>query len=135
MAWALATLSLAGALAAPGVTGLVGADAGPVPARLVAAGDNPERFKSEAAFAHLCGVALIPASAGKTVRHRLRRRGTRAANRALSLLAIGRPGWDARTPAYAAKRTRDGTTKPESIRCVKRSIAREVFKTLPASLT
>ena len=76
----------------------VGADT--AAALLMAAGENPERLRSEAAFARLCGVAPLPASSGKTTRHRLDRGGNREANRALYLLALGRMGWDARTRAY-----------------------------------
>jgi len=100
---------------------------------LVAAGDNPDRLRSEGAFAQLCGVAPLPASSGKTQRHRLSRGGNRDANRALYLLAVGRLGWDQRTRAYAEKRTRDGKSKPEIIRCLKRFIAREVYHALTAS--
>ncbi len=99
---------------------------------LVAAGDHPERVRSEAAFAHLCGVAPVPASSGKTHRHRLSRGGNRDANRALYLLAIGRLGWDERTRAYADRRTQEGKSKAEIIRCLKRSIVREVYKALAA---
>ena len=101
-------------------------------ALLVAAGDNPDRLRGEAAFARLCGVAPVPASSGKTQRHRLSRGGNRDANRALYLLAIGRLGWDERTRAYAERRTREGKTKPEIIRCLKRYIAREVYRAFRA---
>jgi transposase len=74
--------------------------------------------------------APVPASSGKTQRHRLNRSGNRDANRALYLLAIGRLGWDERTRAYADKRKRDGRTKPEIIRCLKRYIAREIYPAL-----
>ena len=83
----------------------VGADT--AGALLVGAGDNPDRLRSEAAFARLCGVAPVPASSGRTTRYRLSRGGNRDANRALYLLAIGRMGWDARTRDYAARRTAD----------------------------
>ncbi len=95
-------------------------------------GDNPDRLRSEAAFAHQCGVAPVPASSGKTRRHRLSRGGNRDANRALYLLAIGRLGWDDRTRGYVDKRTRDGKTTPEIIRCLTRDIAREVYRALTA---
>ena len=97
---------------------------------LAAAGDNPERLRSEAAFAHLCGVAPIPASSGKTVRHRLDRGGNRDANRALHLLAVRRLAWDPRTRAYATRRTAEGKTTPEILRCLKRYLARELFPLL-----
>ena len=97
---------------------------------LIAAGDNPERLKDEAAFAHLCGSAPIPASSGKTVRHRLNRHGNRDANRALYVIAVCRMSRDERTRAYVAKRTAEGKSKKEIIRCLKRYIAREVYRTL-----
>jgi transposase len=87
---------------------------------LIAAGDNPERLKSEASFAHLCGVAPIPASSGKIVRHRLNRHGNRDANRALYMIALGRMSRDERTRTYVAWRTAEGKSKKEIIRCLKR---------------
>jgi transposase len=101
---------------------------------LIAAGDDPERLKNEAAFAHLCGAAPIPASSGKTVRHRLNRHGDRDANRALYVIAICRMSHDERTRTYVARRTKEGKTKKEIIRCLKRYIAREVYRIL-ASLS
>jgi transposase len=101
---------------------------------LIAAGDNPERLKNEAAFAHLCGAAPIPASSGKTVRHRLNRHGDRDANRALYVIAICRMSRDKRTRAYVERRTKEGKSKKEIIRCLKRYIAREVYRIL-ASLS
>lgn len=97
---------------------------------LIAVGDNPERLKSEAAFAHLCGVAPIPASSGKIVRHRLNRRGNRDANRALYAIAFGRMRRDQRTRDYVARRTAEGKSKKEIIRCLKRYIARELYRIL-----
>jgi transposase len=97
---------------------------------LVTAGDNPERLRSEAAFAHLCGVAPIPASSGKTTRHRLNRGGDREANKALYLLAVRRMGWDPATRAYVARRTTEGLSKLEIIRCLKRYLARELYPLL-----
>lgn len=94
---------------------------------LLTAGDNPERLRSEAGFAALCGVSPVPASSGKTVRHRLNRGGDRAANSALHIIAIGRLRTDARTKVYVAKRIAEGHSKLEAIRCLKRYIAREVF--------
>ena len=75
----------------------------------------------------LCGVSPVPASSGKTVRHRLNRGGDRAANSALHIIAIGRLRTDARTKVYVAKRIAEGHSKLEAIRCLKRYIAREVF--------
>jgi transposase len=100
---------------------------------LVAAGDNPKRLKSEACFAHLCGVAPIPASSGKIVRHRLNRRGNRDANRALYMIAFGRMSRDERTQTYVARRTAEGKSKKEIIRCLKRYIARELYRVLTIS--
>lgn len=94
---------------------------------LVTAGDNPDRLHSEAAFAMLCGVAPLPASSGKTTRHRLNRGGDRAANSALHKIAIARLATDPDTRAYAARRTSEGKTKKDILRCLKRAIAREVF--------
>lgn len=119
--------------AAPTLVAIKGIGVDTAGALLVAVGDNSERVRSEAAFAHLCGVAPVPASSGKTQRHRLSRSGNRDANRALYLLAIGRLGWDERTQAYAARRTREGKTKAEIIRCLKRYIARETYRALTAA--
>ncbi|MGV9714070.1 IS110 family transposase [Gordonia sp. NPDC003424] len=94
---------------------------------LVTAGDNPERLRTEAAFAALCGVSPIPASSGKTNRHRLNRGGDRAANCAIHQIALVRMGCDDRTQAYIAKKTTEGKSTLEAMRCLKRAIAREVF--------
>lgn len=94
---------------------------------LITAGDNPQRLRSEASFAALCGVSPIPASSGKTNRHRLNRGGDRAANSALHIIAIGRLRTDPRTQAYIEKRRNDGLSKLEALRCLKRYIAREVY--------
>jgi transposase len=97
---------------------------------LTSAGDNPDRLRSEAAFAHLCGVAPIPASSGRTHRHRLNRGGDRAANNALYIVVLGRLRYDPRTRAYAERRKTEGLSKPEIIRCLKRYVAREMFAVL-----
>jgi transposase len=97
---------------------------------LVAIGDNPERMRNESAFAHLCGVALLPASSGKTTRHRLNRGGDRQANYALYILAVTRMAWDPRTRAYVTRRQAEGKTTKEIIRCLKRHIAREIYRLL-----
>jgi transposase len=102
---------------------------------LVTAGDNPERIRNEAAFAHLCGVAPIPASSGKTSgRRRLNRGGDRAANAALYVIVLSRLRWDERTRVYVERRTKEGHSKKEIIRCLKRYIAREVFAAIQADL-
>ncbi|MGW5755895.1 IS110 family transposase [Nocardia rhamnosiphila] len=94
---------------------------------LVTMGENPHRIRSEAAFAKLCGAAPIPASSGRTHRHRLNRGGDRQANAALHRIVICRLRWDPATRAYAERRTTQGLTKKEIIRCLKRYIAREIF--------
>ncbi len=100
---------------------------------LVAAGSNPERLYSEAAFASLCGVNPIPASSGKTNRHRLNRGGHRQANAALYRIVIVRIRHDPRTQAYMHRRTTEGMSKKEIIRCLKRYVAREVYSILKTS--
>lgn len=94
---------------------------------LLTAGDNPQRLRSEASFAALCGVSPVPASSGKTIRHRLNRGGDRAANSALHIIAIGRLRTDPKTKAYVARRIAEGHSKLDAIRALKRYIAREVF--------
>jgi transposase len=103
---------------------------------LVAAGDNPERLHSEATFAHLCGVAPIDASSGKHEHHRLNRGGDRQANSALWHIVITRMASDPTTTAYIERRMKEGLTKKQALRCLKRYIAREVYNALPrAELT
>ncbi|MEU2202731.1 IS110 family transposase [Isoptericola sp. NPDC019482] len=97
---------------------------------LVTAGQNAERLHSEAAFAMLCGVAPIPASSGKTHRHRLNRGGDRQANAALYRITLCRMRWDPRTRDYVERRTREGLSKKDIIRCLKRLIAREIYHVL-----
>jgi transposase len=97
---------------------------------LVVAGDNPQRLKSEASFASLCGVSPIEASSGKVVRHRLNRGGNRDANRALHMICVVRMGRDRRTREYVARRTAEGKGKREILRCLKRYVAREVYRML-----
>lgn len=100
---------------------------------LVLAGDNPERLKSEASFASLCGVSPVEASSGKVVRHRLNRGGNRDANRALHMVCVVRMGSDRRTKAYVVRRLAEGKSKWEIMRCLKRYIAREVYRVLLSS--
>ncbi len=101
---------------------------------LVLAGDNPQRLANEASFASLCGVSPVEASSGKVVRHRLNRGGNRDANCALHMICVVRMGSERRTREYVAKRTAEGKSKSEIMRCLKRYIAREVFRILaPAS--
>src|SRR5215467_2254301 len=97
---------------------------------LATAGDNPGRVRREASFAALCGASPVDASSGKQLRHRLNRGGDRQANSALWTIAMTRLACDPRTKAYAARRTAEGKNKKEIIRCLKRHIAREIYKTL-----
>jgi transposase len=97
---------------------------------LITAGDNPDRLRSQAAFAHLCAAAPVPANSGRTHRHRLNRGGDRQANSALHTIALVRMRHDPRTRDYVARRTAEGMTKKDIIRCLKRYLAREVYKHL-----
>lgn len=96
---------------------------------LVAAGDNPQRLRNEAAWARLCGVAPIPASSG--ARHRLNRGGDRHANSALWRIVLVRMGSHEPTRAYVTRRTAEGLSKREIMRCLKRYVAREIYHSLP----
>ncbi|WP_184840554.1 IS110 family transposase [Allocatelliglobosispora scoriae] len=97
---------------------------------LIVAGDNIDRVRSEAAWARLCGVAPIPASSGLTTRHRLNRGGHRQANAALYRSVIVRMQHHQPTRAYVTRRTSEGKTKAEIIRCLKRLLAREIWALL-----
>lgn len=99
-------------------------------ALLLAAGDNPERLSSETSFAALCGVSPIEASSGKTHRRRLNRGGDRQANSALYTITIARLRWDQHTQDYVQRRVTQGKTRREAIRCLKRYIAREIYREL-----
>ena len=101
---------------------------------LMCAGDNPDRLHSSAGFAALCGVTPIQASSGKTQRHRLNRGGNRQANNALWTIAMTRLAFDERTKTYARRRTAEGLSKREIIRCLKRAIARELFPIIVSEL-
>ena len=116
---------------APDLLTLHGVGIDTAAALLVTAGDNPGRLRSEAAWAHLCGTAPIPASSGKVTRWRLNRGGDRQANRALWGVVITRLRNDPRTQAYMARRLAEGRSKPEVIRILKRYVAREVYHRLP----
>ena len=98
---------------------------------LVAAGDNASRVRSEAAWAHLCGVAPLHASSGKTIRHRLNRGGNRQANHALWRIVFTRMGSEPRTRVYVQRRLDEGLSKPEIMRVLKRYVARETYRHLP----
>jgi transposase len=97
---------------------------------IITAGTNPHRLRNEAAFAMLCGTAPIPASSGKTSRHRLSRGGDRAANNALHRIALVRMSSDQRTRAYVATQLTKGRTKLDILRLLKRAIVRETFRHL-----
>jgi transposase len=100
---------------------------------LVTAGDNADRIRSEAALAKLCGACPIPASSGKTTgRHRLNRGGNRQANAALFRAVVVRMRWHPPTIAYAQRRTVEGLSKKDIIRCLKRYVAREIYRLLPS---
>ena len=103
-------------------------------ALLVAAGDNPDRLKNEASFAALCGASPIDASSGKQQRHRLNRAGDRQANEALWRIVMVRMTCDPRTQDYIARRRTEGKTTKEAIRCLKRYVAREIYRELVGSL-
>lgn len=120
---------------APTLLGLQGVGIDVAGQLLVTMGENAERITSEAAFAHLCGVAPIPASSGKTQNnHRLNRGGDSAANAALYRIAICRLRWDPATNAYVERRTKEGKSKKRIIRCLKRYIARDVYNAIQADL-
>lgn len=123
-------LALVVAAVAPALLALPGVGTDVAGALLVAAGDNPERLSSEAAFARLCGVAPLPASSGKTNRHRLNRGGDRIANNALWRIVMVRMSTDPRTRNYVERRIKEGLSKKEIIRCLKRYVAREVYHRL-----
>ena len=115
---------------APGLLSLFGVGPDTAAVLLIAAGDHPGRLRSEAAWAHLCAAAPIPASSGKVSRHRLNRGGDRQANHALWRIVITRMGSHPPTRAYAARRSNQGLSKPEIIRCLKRYAARETYRHL-----
>ncbi len=94
---------------------------------LIVFGDNPERIRSEAAFAKLCGACPLPASSGMTNRHRLSRGGHRQANSALYRVVIVRMRFHQPTIDYVARRTAEGLSKRDIIRCLKRFLAREIY--------
>ncbi len=122
------------AAAAPRTVQLLGISTGHAGQLLVTAGQNIERLKGEASFAALCGASPIPASSGKTTRHRLNPGGDRQANRALHLIAVCRLRYCQRTRTYTERRTREGKSQREIMRCLKRYIAREVHSALSADL-
>lgn len=110
---------------------------GPITAAqlLITAGGNPDRLRSEAAFAALCGTAPVSASSGKTTRHRLSRGGDRAANSALHTIALVRLSSDPRTRQWATGQRSRGRTGLELLRVLKRAIAREIYRYLTQHIT
>jgi transposase len=116
--------------AAPSLLSIFGVGPDGAAQILVTAGDNPQRLRSEAAFAALCGSNPIPASSGKTNRHRLNRGGDRQANATLHRIAVVRLRWHEPTQKYMARRLADGKGKAEIMRCLKRYIAREIYQVL-----
>lgn len=122
------------AVAAPNTLGRLGLGTQNTAVLLVVGGQNVDRFRSVASFAHLCGVAPLPASSGRTTRHRLNHGGNRQANRALHMIVIVRLRYCPRTQAYRDRRIQEGKTKAEVIRCLKRYIIRELFRTIRADL-
>jgi transposase len=117
--------------AAPQLVARFGVGPDTAAALLVSAGDNPERLHSEAAWAHLCGVAPIPASSGKSNRHRLDRGGDRQANSALWRIVMVRIAHDPATTAYFERKVKEGRSKRDVIRLLKRYVARELYRYLP----
>jgi transposase len=99
-------------------------------AQLLVSWSHAGRFRSEAAFAALAGTSPIPACSGQVVRHRLNRSGDRQLNQALHTIALVRLRDDPETRAYAARRTAEGKSSREIKRCLKRSIARQLFRLL-----
>lgn len=120
--------------ACPELTAIGGVGTETAAQLLITCGDNPGRLRSEAAFAALCGVSPVPASSGKTSRHRLSRGGDRQANRALYMIILGRLRWCPRTRAYVQHRTARGHTTKDIIRILKRYLAREIYKAITQPL-
>jgi transposase len=118
------------ASAAPRTTALPGISTGHAGQLLITAGQNIDRLHNEAAFAALCGASPIPVATGKRGRHRLNPGGDRQANRALHMIAVCRLRHCPQTRAYAQRRTSEGKTKKEIMRCLKRYIARQTYATL-----
>ncbi len=118
------------ATAAPELIAVFGVGPDSAGALLVAAGDNPDRLRSEAAFSMVCGASPVEASSGKVTRHRLNRGGDRQANAALYRIVISRLRYHQPTKDYMQRRTAEGKSKPEIIRCLKRYLAREIYGVL-----
>ncbi|MET8117506.1 IS110 family transposase [Streptomyces prasinus] len=120
---------------APGLLDVHGVGPDGAAALLIAAGDNPERLDSEASFAALCGTSPVEASSGKTQRRRLNRGGDRQANAALFRIVLSRLRWEGRSQDYLRRRLTEGKTKREIIRCLKRYVAREIYRLIAPTNT
>ena len=118
------------ATAAPRTTALLGISTGHAGQLLVTAGQNIDRLRNEGAFAALCGASPIPVASGKRGRNRLNPGGDRQANRALHMIAVCRLRYCPETRAYAERRTTEGKSKKEIMRCLERYIARQTYATL-----
>jgi transposase len=118
--------------ACPTLTSTFGVGADSAAELLLVAGDNPQRLSGEAAYAKLCGACPIPASSGKTTRHRLNRGGHRQANAALHRITVVRMRFHQPTIDYVTRRTAEGRTKKEIMRCLKRFLAREIYRIITA---
>jgi transposase len=119
---------------APSLVELNGTGPQTAAALLTAAGDNPDRLRSEASFAALCGSSPLDASSGRQQRHRLNRGGDRHANAALYIIVISRLRWDPATQAYIRRRLAQAKTRKEVIRCLKRYVARQVHRAITTDL-
>jgi transposase len=119
---------------APRLLAVFGAGPNVAGALLTTAGDNPDRLGNERSFARLCATAPLEASSGRTTRHRLNRGGDRQANNALWRIVVVRMRHDQRTKAYVARRTAEGLSKKEIMRCLKRYVTREVYRALMTDL-
>jgi len=118
--------------ASPALTSLFGVGEDSAAELLIVAGDNPDRIRSEAASAKLCGACPIPASSGKATRHRLNRGGHRQANAALHRILVVRMRFHEPTISYVTRRTTESKTKKEIMRCLKRLLIREIYQIMVA---
>lgn len=116
------------AKAAPQLLDAYGVGADTAAEILIVAGDNPERIRSEAAFAKLAGISPVPTGSGMTSgRYRLNRGGHRQLNAAIYRTVIVRMRFHEPTIAYVARRTAEGKSKRDIIRCLKRYVIREIY--------
>lgn len=115
---------------APNLMAAVGVGPSAAGQLLTTVGENADRITSEASLARICGVAPVPASSGNTTRHRLHRGGDRQANSVIHMIVINRLRWHEPTKVYAARRSTEGKTKKEIIRCLKRAVIRELYQAI-----